>query len=170
MFTRSIAERMSWASKRVTTRVEDVAYCLMGIFAVNMPLLYGEGGKAFLRLQEEIIKQTDDHSIFAWPMPSNLLGTGLLADSPAAFATCRRVRNVPHPRVIWPGTTSRAKPHTMTNRGLSIRLMALHNTTDTYFVRLNCADDELAKDNRLYASPPTTYLGIFMRRTNEDDQ
>jgi hypothetical protein len=38
-----VAERMSWASRRCTTRIEDRAYCLMGIFDVNMPLLYGEG-------------------------------------------------------------------------------------------------------------------------------
>lgn len=35
----SIAQRMSWASKRETTRIEDMAYCLMGIFGVNMPPL-----------------------------------------------------------------------------------------------------------------------------------
>jgi hypothetical protein len=52
----SIAERMSWAARRQTSRVEDLAYCLMGIFNVNMPLLYGEGDRAFLRLQEEILK------------------------------------------------------------------------------------------------------------------
>jgi hypothetical protein len=46
----SIAQRMSWASKRETTRVEDLAYCLMGIFGVNMPMLYGEGERAFIRL------------------------------------------------------------------------------------------------------------------------
>jgi len=61
----SIAQRMSWASKRKTTRVEDIAYCLMGIFGVNMPMLYGEGDKAFFRLQEEIMKISDDHTIFA---------------------------------------------------------------------------------------------------------
>jgi hypothetical protein len=47
----SIAMRMSWASDRETTRAEDLAYCLLGIFAVNMPLLYGEGKRAFIRLQ-----------------------------------------------------------------------------------------------------------------------
>jgi hypothetical protein len=52
----SVAKRMSWAAKRRTTRVEDMAYCLLGIFGVNMPLLYGEGTKAFTRLQEEIMK------------------------------------------------------------------------------------------------------------------
>jgi hypothetical protein len=47
----SVAQRMSWASERETTRTEDMAYCLLGLFGVNMPLLYGEGNKAFLRLQ-----------------------------------------------------------------------------------------------------------------------
>ncbi|PMD14701.1 hypothetical protein NA56DRAFT_664564 [Hyaloscypha hepaticicola] len=60
----SVAERMSWAAKRETTRSEDMAYCLMGIFDVNMPLLYGEGmDKAFIRFQEEIMRSSDDQSI-----------------------------------------------------------------------------------------------------------
>jgi hypothetical protein len=63
----SIAQRMSWASRRVTTRPEDLAYCLMGIFNVNMPLMYGEGGdRAFIRLQEELLNSSDDQSLFAW--------------------------------------------------------------------------------------------------------
>jgi len=53
----SIATRMRWASARATTRVEDIAYCLFGIFGINMPLLYGEGRRAFIRLQEEILKR-----------------------------------------------------------------------------------------------------------------
>ncbi|KAH7064401.1 heterokaryon incompatibility protein-domain-containing protein [Paraphoma chrysanthemicola] len=62
----SIAQRMSWASSRSTTRPEDIAYCLLGLFDVNMPLLYGEGAqKAFLRLQEGIMKDSDDQSLFA---------------------------------------------------------------------------------------------------------
>ncbi|KAF9455700.1 heterokaryon incompatibility protein-domain-containing protein [Collybia nuda] len=68
-----IAVKMSWAAKRNTTREEDVAYSLMGLFDINMPLLYGEGKKAFIRLQHEIIKKSNDHSIFAWttePRPS----------------------------------------------------------------------------------------------------
>src|SRR5205809_4373832 len=52
----SVAQRMSWASQRVTSRIEDQAYCLVGLFNVNMPLLYGEGQKAFIRLQEEIMR------------------------------------------------------------------------------------------------------------------
>jgi hypothetical protein len=62
----SVANKMSLASDRQTTRTEDTAYCLLGLFDVNMPLLYGEGQKAFLRLQEEILKSSYDHSLFAW--------------------------------------------------------------------------------------------------------
>ncbi|KAK4043937.1 heterokaryon incompatibility protein-domain-containing protein [Parachaetomium inaequale] len=63
----SVATRMSWAANRTTTREEDTAYCLLGIFGVNMPLLYGEGPGAFLRLQHEIVrKSATDHSIFAF--------------------------------------------------------------------------------------------------------
>ncbi|KAJ5116243.1 hypothetical protein N7456_000591 [Penicillium angulare] len=62
----SIAGRMCWASKRETSRSEDRAYSLLGIFGINMPLLYGEGNGAFLRLQEEIIKHSDDQSLLAW--------------------------------------------------------------------------------------------------------
>jgi hypothetical protein len=68
----SVAQKMSWAAYRQTTRVEDMAYCLLGIFDVNMPLLYGEGTKAFLRLQEEIMKVTNDHSLFAWGAPQKM--------------------------------------------------------------------------------------------------
>ncbi|PMD29952.1 HET-domain-containing protein [Hyaloscypha variabilis F] len=104
--TASVAKKMSWAAKRTTTRVEDVAYSLLGIFDINMPLLYGEGIKAFRRLQEEIIKlYPEDQSLYAWgdivekcsyelqygerisrrhlhPVAPLL---GLLADSPRAF-------------------------------------------------------------------------------------
>ncbi|KAM5531623.1 hypothetical protein V8D89_014709 [Ganoderma adspersum] len=62
----SVAERMAWASNRETTRPEDEAYCLMGLFGIYMPPLYGEGKNAFLRLQEEIVRRLDDPSIFAW--------------------------------------------------------------------------------------------------------
>ncbi|XP_014550011.1 hypothetical protein COCVIDRAFT_57314, partial [Bipolaris victoriae FI3] len=61
----STAERLSWASHRNVTREEDEAYSLLGLFDVNMPLLYGEGReKAFVRLQEAIYNATADHSIF----------------------------------------------------------------------------------------------------------
>lgn len=95
----SIAAIMSWAAERKTTRIEDEAYCLMGLFNVNMPLIYGEGRNAFYRLQLEIIKSSDDQSILAWQyepdrnyrlsfIESNQTSLGMLAASPRAFAKC----------------------------------------------------------------------------------
>ena len=61
-----VAQIMSWAAHRTTTRVEDRAYSLMGLLDINMPMLYGEGRKAFHRLQLETIRTSNDQSIFAW--------------------------------------------------------------------------------------------------------
>jgi hypothetical protein len=118
----STAQKFSWASKRETLRIEDTAYCLMGLFGVNMPLLYGEGSQAFIRLQLEIMKSSDDDSIFAWADNSMFSShpriTGLLANSPAAFSQSGNV--------ITPfGRFKSATPYAMTNRGLNISLMLI---------------------------------------------
>lgn len=81
----SIAHRMAWAARRQTTRTEDRAYSLLGIFDVNMPLIYGEGSKAFLRLQEEIVKRSNDLTIFAWNPSGSTEYCSVLAPSPACF-------------------------------------------------------------------------------------
>jgi hypothetical protein len=66
-----------------------MAYCLVGLFNVNMPLLYGEGGpRAFARLQEEIVKSTEDYTLFAWSAQepeASWNHRGLLANSPREF-------------------------------------------------------------------------------------
>nr|VWO95293.1 Uncharacterized protein [Ganoderma boninense] len=62
----SVARRISWASQRQTTREEDEAYSLMGVLGVHLPAIYGEGRFAFIRLQEEVLKQTSDQSLFVW--------------------------------------------------------------------------------------------------------
>lgn len=126
----SIATKMSWASRRTTSRVEDVAYCLLGLFGVNMPLLYGEGHKAFLRLQMEIIKISNDDSLFAWT--SGMPYSGLLADGPKCFADSGDIRCF-HPLV-----SDYARPYSMTNIGLEI--YTAENRTRDYPVslHLNC--------------------------------
>lgn len=101
----SVARRMSWAAKRTTTRKEDEAYALMGIFAINMPTIYGEGRLAFVRLQEEILKVIPDQSIFAWENGGGAWVTDfnhkkdeyprtLLAASPADFIHSGCIRSV----------------------------------------------------------------------------
>ncbi|TQN66183.1 Vegetative incompatibility protein HET-E-1 [Colletotrichum shisoi] len=82
------AERMSWASNRQTARREDIAYCLLGIFDIHMPLLYGEGPRAFVRLQQEILRNSEDLSILLWACDepdAHLTTLGALAPSPDAF-------------------------------------------------------------------------------------
>lgn len=93
----SIAKRMSWAANRQTTRLEDEAYSLLGIFEVNMPMLYGEGRHAFIRLQEEIIRRSTDLSIFAWlaGSQSSVEAGELLALSPQLFAWCEKIISLP---------------------------------------------------------------------------
>lgn len=89
----SIAQKMSWAAHRCTTRLEDQAYALLGLFDIHMPMLYGEGDKAFFRLQEQIIRTTADDSILAWePIESkSTTYRGLFARSPREFMHCAQV-------------------------------------------------------------------------------
>jgi len=111
----SIAQKISWAAIRVCAREEARAYSLMGLFDVNMPLLYGEGGrKAFIRLQTEILKISDDESIFACrhdrkSFSSNLPWTGMLAPSPRHFWHSNNI--------IRHDFTTRSE-YVMTNKGL----------------------------------------------------
>ncbi|KAK7466355.1 hypothetical protein VKT23_005083 [Stygiomarasmius scandens] len=123
----SVAQKMSWAAKRETTRAEDLAYCLMGLFGVHMPPLYGEGGpRAFMRLQEQIIRYIDDHTVFAWR--SNVVsdGTsevrGLFASSPSEFLDSGNI--VPYTK---PGemSTRILSRYTITNLGLHMRVPLL---------------------------------------------
>ena len=126
----SVAERMSWAASRRTTRVEDEAYCLLGLFGVSMPLIYGEGRMAFMRLQEEIIKRSTDQSIFAWNAdPSQERAPSILSPSPSYFT-----RTIDHdPSSECNGLA----PYTITNRGLELRanLSKVHEIDSAGFVR-----------------------------------
>ncbi|KAL4065648.1 heterokaryon incompatibility protein-domain-containing protein [Scleroderma yunnanense] len=86
-----VAQIMSWAARRKTTRVEDRAYSLLGLLDVNMPMLYGEGKKAFQRLQLEVIRMSNDQSIFAWRRSENERSGSILADDPSFFEDCNRM-------------------------------------------------------------------------------
>lgn len=143
----SVARKMSWASKRRTTRVEDIAYCLFGLFDVNMPLIYGEGTKAFQRLQEAIMSSTNDQSLFAWgtivgrpgewvdrPKGSGI-GTvpwklprdrlplmGLFARSPLDFQHSEDILPVDH---SYTHHHNRRNPPVIINKGVLVSLVSL---------------------------------------------
>jgi len=82
----TVAQRLSWASARETTRSEDIAYSLLGLFDVQMVPVYGEGSiKAFIRLQLQILRRWNDHSIFIWTPSHEPRNLGLLPTSPKPF-------------------------------------------------------------------------------------
>jgi hypothetical protein len=123
---------MAWAAGRQTKRIEDQAYSMLGIFDVNMPLIYGEGTKAFRRLQEEIIKRTNDMTILAWDvMPgSRIYLISPLAASPADFATSHEITKF----------RDDFSEFSVTNKGLSISsdipIRSVDITTNGHTARL----------------------------------
>ncbi|KAI1821624.1 hypothetical protein F4861DRAFT_451213 [Xylaria intraflava] len=140
----SVAQRMNWASRRVTKRKEDLAYCLLGIFGITMPMIYGEGDRAFIRLQEEILRQISDDSILAWNFsndpptknPSRSTPVGALACSPSSFASGNH---------IIPGGPERGALESLYIRG-SVLLARRRLHTDSSgqcFVVLQCQHDNL---------------------------
>jgi hypothetical protein len=148
---RSVAERMSWASSRSTTRMEDIAYCLMGIFDVYMPMLYGEGARAFLRLQQEIMSKSEDYTIFAWRSEySNNSRQGIFATSPAAFSLYRPSStpiSVPSSFLVSncsPIVEEKEHPALLTSRGLLVTWPLLNEDTrrDIYMAAI-CSTPEL---------------------------
>ncbi|PQE25107.1 het domain-containing protein [Rutstroemia sp. NJR-2017a BVV2] len=132
--------RMSWASKRETTRIEDQSYCLLGIFGINMPMLYGEGPRAFVRLQEELVKISNDMTLFAWTQAfpgeaphargsdtsedelRHLEYRGIFASTPAEFFSMMR---------IIPDSPAKFNlDYAMSNKGLRIRTSLRPTTTE----------------------------------------
>ncbi|RYP33442.1 hypothetical protein DL767_004720 [Monosporascus sp. MG133] len=160
----SVACRMSWAANRTTTKTEDRAYSLLGIFNINMALLYGEGDKAFIRLQEEICRQTADLSLFAWKAErlhwggliipgrkaptSPYLGQvlhGILASSPLQFA---------HAGSYIPfntGSSGYSGEYTLTNRGVRFDAVTLKCDREAgrYLMSLDCHDRDSKTANPL---------------------
>lgn len=142
-----VARKMSWASARETKKVEDEAYALLGVFGVNMPMMYGEGDQAFIRLQDEILRTTNDMTIFAWTETTTGGANGggggggvssyrgVLAQSPREFAAAGGLAHSVDRRV--------SPVYTMTNKGLQIRTRLMQNTgsaSDLMLMSLNCHD------------------------------
>lgn len=160
----SVAQRLSWAAKRQTKRREDLAYCLLGIFGVSMPMIYGEGGtQAFLRLQEHIMRTTRDDSMLAWgigaidgapgpivPPASNYSTAGrAMAGSPSQFAASRDIVS------CGPSSTG---PNSLEVASGAIRITVPLLTTDNgeTFGLLNCGPES---DNSKRVAIPLSKVG-----------
>ncbi len=158
-----VAQRMAWAARRRTTRPEDAAYCLLGIFGINMPLLYGEGEKAFIRLQEEIIKESNDLTLFAWVVDpgraAEQIHWGILARSSQEFESCHDIETRFDP--VYGNEcaiTSKGVRVTPVHGG-GLRLWRAGVQTGTYGMSLQCYSRN---------TPGQTDLGISLQQIGCD--
>jgi hypothetical protein len=132
----SVGTKFSWAALRKTTRLEDMTYCLLGLVQVNMPMLYGEGGRAFHRLQLELIKQSNEHSIFAWePLQKEWQMTEVLAPTLLCFENAANIAPTASRRPIA------ATTHEVTNNGLRITLPSIAIGGDRSIALLDCQNE-----------------------------
>ncbi|KAH7921932.1 hypothetical protein BV22DRAFT_692701 [Leucogyrophana mollusca] len=115
--------KMTWAANRQTTRQEDRAYSLLGIFDVSMAVAYGEGRKAWDRLMELLVRECHEWEVFAGaaafcevlaPAPDRYL-----AVTPAAAAVIRR------DRYLEPWQRPGDRFFKLTKRGLKVRLLVV---------------------------------------------
>ncbi|KAI0550043.1 heterokaryon incompatibility protein-domain-containing protein [Xylaria curta] len=144
-----IAARMAWAARRETTRIEDIAYCLLGIFGVNLPLLYGEGERAFIRLQEEIVKNNNDLSLFAWrSSEGGPLGSycGVFARRPKDFLCSGGI--------VTASNIMYNSDFAISNKGVKIEMdLSYSNEVGLHVLFLNCHD----------CVGEVAYLGIMLK-------
>ncbi|KIJ58831.1 hypothetical protein HYDPIDRAFT_119186 [Hydnomerulius pinastri MD-312] len=130
-----VYEKMLWASNRRTTRVEDVAYSLIGIFDISMPVAYGEGHWAFFRLMEAIIERCREPGVLAWAGNSSPYSVAL-PRSPSSYRSLDRhvamSLKLVKPEFDWGSrfthSTERRRgdrTFTMTKRGLQIKLLII---------------------------------------------
>ena len=146
----TILEKMTWAAERQTTRVEDRAYSLLGLFDVYMPLLYGEGERAFRRLQLEIMAVSNDTSIFAWCGDADP-SIGMLARAPQSFTGRFRLIGRPeletaeepiHKMIAdgedggGTGHSSFIRPYSLSKLAIASLLILRPWTLNYFFVRL----------------------------------
>ncbi|KAI8663262.1 HET domain-containing protein [Fusarium keratoplasticum] len=124
-----VGRRMSWAANRQTTRPEDMAYCLMGIF------------------DEEIMKSSNDLSIFLWQSARGPRYRGILAEEPSEFVSASRLRV---------GVAGMDSPQfTITNKGVKIKASLADSGRGIFALSLNHVDEDSTTDE---------VLGVWLKR------
>ncbi|KAG2361382.1 hypothetical protein BDR07DRAFT_1409880 [Suillus spraguei] len=100
-----VPEKMLWASKRRTTRIEDMAYSVIGIFDISLMITYGEGNRAFFRLMEEIMKRYDKWDVFLWSGRRSRYNPAL-PDAPHCYTPHCYAPHCPYPHCYAPHCSS----------------------------------------------------------------
>ncbi|KAG2152551.1 uncharacterized protein EDB93DRAFT_250314 [Suillus bovinus] len=120
-------EKMTWAASRKTTRIEDVAYSLTGIFDISMTIAYGEGDRAFQRFMAELIQNCKEWQILVW--------AGRLPGCPTE-PSCYRTTNdtaldmLKNRQISWWGEGCGDSDFSITKRGIQVRLLILPTSVD----------------------------------------
>jgi hypothetical protein len=150
-----VATRMKWAAGRETTRIEDRAYSLLGVFDVNLPLIYGEGDKAFLRLQEEIVRTSSDTSVFLHDSWRDIFAQGPDNFANTSPQSCIKVFQANFYRVSSVMEQISPRSFTKTNFGLHMNAMTVPVplNAELYNIRLVLLET-------LHISPPRPHYLI----------
>ncbi|MCJ1422053.1 hypothetical protein MMC32_008422 [Xylographa parallela] len=170
----SLATRLSWMAGRTTGYVEDIAYSMLGILDVNMPAQYGEGAKAFMRLQRMLMESSTDDSIFAWTIPKEglkcyrVLGKlelwnpsswGLLAPSPDCF---RESRDLVIADQVIP------RPYSWTANGVQLLVAQKSGTEATNWLGLPRKEVNLALNCGRHVNGKPHHVVIHLVKRNGD--
>ncbi|KAG1856789.1 hypothetical protein F4604DRAFT_1906577 [Suillus subluteus] len=93
-------EKLQWASKRVTTLQEDIAYSLFGIFGITLPVIYGEKKQNALgRLLQEIVAQSGDITVLNWVGQPSEFNSCLPAHITSYTTPPRTITSLPEDRI-----------------------------------------------------------------------
>jgi hypothetical protein len=173
-----IREKLRLASTRKTTRVEDAAYSLLGIFSMSLPVVYGEGDKTLGRFLAQLLTSSGDTSIFAWTGRSGSFNSCL----PATIIVFDQLPTSHIPlaleRAEMDGIISRLRSSSL-NSSSTMRLYdQLHVLPVPLFVgqrmKLPCIIFKLgpllgsrSRSGHIFRSQ-TSFLGVVEIRTEED--
>ena len=115
-------EKMTWAANRKTTRIEDVAYSLIGLFDISMSIAYGEGDRAFKRFMAELIQTCKEWQILVWADGLPGCPTGPSCYRTAGGAALEMLKNR---QISWWGDGCGDSDFSITKRGVQVRLLII---------------------------------------------
>ncbi|KAG8817866.1 hypothetical protein FRC17_011061 [Serendipita sp. 399] len=149
-----VRKRMTWASKRNTTRIEDMAYCLIGIFKVNLSIAYGEKEAAFYRLQVEILQNSNDISLFDWQDPTSEFNSlrkdvSLPAGNDPTFAQTNLGIRIPLAIYPWSQQLLRGFGPNLPNTPMVFSILGASSQPDDYVLLLLKEGDQPQQYERL---------------------
>lgn len=180
----TVAERLEWAGHRITTKPEDLAYCLLGLCNIHMPLIYGEGqASAFKRLREQIIHHTAAAPTYPYaasatrpcsaPSPTSSHGSGAAAagrnEPPESASPSAVPRSVHNPdKIISNSSTAqsfqtvpagRGPPNAIRDSATPMTDMPPTSSQPRYLVHWNHIwSDYKASESRPWSEPPASSI------------